>query len=279
MNSQLVRGPQAEFLMVRFFDYIQPGKKYVYRVQVEVEDPNHPRNPQAQPQDRDLHDTVRTRLATVAADEAKQAAALKTPIRLFTLKSEWSEPTAPVFVSLKPETYAGGVTIPRLLDIVRSSEPNIGQKTGYSIPAEGEPTADVMNLTWNPKYAIDLPGILTASRGTFFSKPIQANVINPVTLSFKTIPDYPLSSGELVVDLRGGELLEASKDNEQALLTPGEVAVIDASGNFIVRNELDDWHIFDKYAPPPPPIFVEAAGEASDDEIMDYGNMESMLGK
>lgn len=259
MSAQLVRGPQAEFLMVRFFDFIKPGKEYVYRVQVVLEDPNHPQIPRSEPDNRHLADTVRTRLAALVAEEEKQALEKKTPVRLYSLTTEWSEPSAPVSVSLSPETYAGGVVQPRTLDVYYSSGPEAGKKSGYTVPADVEPTADVMSLNWDSKYAVDLPGILAASRGTVFSKLIQAEVINPVTLTYKTVPDYKLNSGELVVDLRGGEVLEeAATAEEKPLLTPGEVAVIDRSGNFIVRNELDDWQIFDKYAPPPP-IVIEAA--------------------
>ncbi|MCA9143725.1 MAG: hypothetical protein H6821_09340 [Planctomycetaceae bacterium] len=285
MSAQLVRGPQAEFLMVRFFDFIQPGKKYVYRIQVVLEDPNHPQMLPMQPQDRILADTVRTRLAAVAEEEAKQTAAKKTPIRLYTLTSEWSEPTAPVFVKPMSESYAGGVTLPRMLDVIRSSDPNVGKKSGYSVPADGEPVADFMNLSWNSKYAVDFPGIVPASRGSFLDTQIEANVIDPVSLVYKKVPDYRLTSGELVIDLRGGEVLETPTVTTAApattvttevkpLLTPGEVAIIDARGNFIVRNELDDWQMFDKYAPPPP-IVVESAPTGSDayggGEALDYG--------
>ena len=102
-----------------------------------------------------------------------------------------------------------------------------------------------------------------------------------MTLTYKTIPDYPLSSGELVVDIRGGEVLEAPVGDAQPLLTPGEVAVIDASGNFIVRNELDDWQIFDKYAPPPP-VVVEATPAANDmygEGAMGSGDSGSLYGE
>lgn len=270
---QQVRGPQAEFLMVRFFDEIAPGKKYVYRIQVVLEDPNHPQFPQQEPQSRILADTVRTRLANVAAEEVKQTAAKKTPIRLFSLTTEWSEPTAPVFVKPQSEIYAGGVTLPLMRDILRSTEPNQLQKTGYTLPADGEPTAQVMNLSWSSKYAVDMPGILKASRGSFLNQSIEADVIDPVTMVYKVVPDYKLSSNELVIDLRGGEILQPAAGEVKALLTPGEVAVIDARGNFVVRNELDDWQAFDKYAPPAP-LVVEAAPTASDGyggETMDYG--------
>ncbi|MBC8353360.1 MAG: hypothetical protein H8E66_15280 [Planctomycetes bacterium] len=281
-SAQLVRGPEAEFLMVRFFDFsVKPGKKYVYRIQVEIEDPNHPRSLQMQPQDQILADTVRTRLTKVAGEESKQAAALKTPIRLFTVTSDWSDASSPVSVDLASnETYAGGVNLPRMLDVAYSSGPNVGQKSGYAVPADRESSAEVMSLTWNSTYAVDLPGIITANRGTLLSQTIDANLINPVTMVFKTIPEYVLSSGELVVDLRGGEILEAAKEaGGQPLLTPGEIAVIDASGNFIIRNELDDWQTFEKYAPPPA-VVVEAASSMSEGgEEMDYGDMESIYGE
>jgi hypothetical protein len=282
-SAQMVRGPQAEFLMVRFFDYsIKAGKKYVYRIQVVMEDPNHPQNPQNAPADRSLADAVRTRLVSVAADEAKQSAEHSTPVRLFTLKSEWSEPTNPVSIERLSDTFAGGVTQPpRRLNIPNRGSTNPKSKSGYSVPADKDATAEVMSLAWSRDFAIDLPVILQASRGALMRKMIKTNIIDPVTLVFKTLPEHQLTTGELVVDFRGGEVLEAAKEKDaKPLLTPGEVAVIDASGNFIVRNELDDWQIFDKYAPPPPTVVGAAAsGDAGmgDEDMMGMGGMSEMM--
>lgn len=282
MGVQAVRGPQSEFLLVRFFDiFTKAGIQYVYRVRVVLEDPNHPQFAQSQPLDRNLADTVRMRLVDVAADEAKKTAAAKAPVRNYMVLSEWSEPTAPVSWGLTSEAYAGGITLPRMLDIQRSVDPSSPQKIVYSVPADGEPEATVMNLSWNPKYAIDVAGIVKAPRGAFLKKPIATDVIDPISFTFKAIPDYPLSSGELVVDLRGGEVLESATGDAEPLLTPGEVAVIDAKGNFIVRNELDDWRIFDRYSPPPP-VVVQSASSSPDpyaEGMMSADDMQSLYGE
>ncbi len=282
MGVQAVRGPQAEFLMVRFFDiFTKPNKQYVYRVRVVLEDPNHPQFAQNQPLDRSLADTVRARLASMTADEAKKSAAAKVPVRNYMILSEWSEPTPPVSWSLTSETYAGGVALPRMLDIPRvNADPTSTQKISYSLPADGEPEATVMSLSWDTKYATDVAGIVKAPRGAYLNKSIPTDVIDPISLTFKNIPDYPLASGELVVDLRGGEILEPAVDDADPLLTPGEVAVIDATGNFIVRNELDDWQIVEKYSPPPP-IVVESASSSMDpyEGAMGAGDVESLYGE
>ena len=257
--------PQAEFYMVRFFDYIQPGKKYIYRVQVLVEDPNRPRLAQAAPHDSILDQTVRDRLVKVAAEERAKNT------RLFYFTSDWSEPTKPISAQISTNTYAGGVSLPaRMVEIVdpTSIDPATKQrkpaKTGYTVPADGEPTAKVMTVSWSPTYAIDLPGIVDSSRGSLLNKEIPADVIEPISLVYKTIPNYRLASNELVLDLRGGEVLPGQTvvEGEDPLRAPGEVAMLDASGNLTVRNELDDWEAFDQLAPPPP-VVVEAAGSSA----------------
>jgi hypothetical protein len=106
------------------------------------------------------------------------------------------------------------------------------------------------------------------------NKEIAADVIEPVSLVFKTIPDHRLTSSELVIDLRGGEVLPGQTivEGDEPLRAPGEVAMLDANGNLMVRNELDDWEAFDRLAPPPP-VVVEAPG-SSEDDMEDF--MEEM---
>jgi hypothetical protein len=249
--------------MVRFFDYVAPGKQYIYRVQVLLEDPNHPRIPQEAPHDSILDQTVRERLVKVAADEQSKRT------RLFYLTSAWSDPTDPVSVNIEPNTYAGEISLPTRL---------IRTKDGYTVPVDGEPTAKVMAVSWSPEYAIDLPGIVDSSRGSILNMEIPADVIEPISLVFKTIPNYRLASNELVVDLRGGEVLpdQTVAEGEEPLRAPGEVAMLDAKGNLLVRNELDDWEAFDQLAPPPPVVIEEAPAASAEmtEGFMDATEME-----
>lgn len=254
--------PQAEFKMVRFFDYIPSGKKYIYRVRFLIEDPNHPQMPQSAPHDSILDQTVRDRLAKVAQEE-------QTKGRVFYLTSEWSDPTPPVSADVSRKLYVGGVTTPRMLDIVRPEDRQ--QKSGFTTPADGEATAKVMSVGWDTKYGIDLPAIIDSSRGALLNMVTPADVLDPITLTFKTITEHRLVSNQLVLDLRGGEALP---DEPSTLQAPGEVVILDvASDGLIVRNELDDFDAYDLLAPPPP-VVVEAEDD-SKSEAEDM-MMESM---
>ena len=251
-------GPQAEFAMIRFFDYIGTGTKYIYRVQVLIEDPNHPENAQSAPHDSILDQTVRERLVKVAAEERASSR------RKFYLTSAWSEPTAPVSVQAARHTYAGGATQPERTLPIKTA---VGGKTGYTVPAEGEPTAQVMSVAWNTKYAVDLPGLVDASRGSWLNLVTSVDIIEPVTLIYKTIQEYRVSSNKLVVDLRGGQVLPDPNAGAMPLRAPGEVVMFDTTtDSLIVRNELDDFEAFDQLAPPPPVIVETSSSKATDDD-------------
>ena len=140
---------------------------------------------------------------------------------------------------------------------------------------DDQATAEVMAVSWSPTYAVDLPAIVNSSRGSLLNLETPADLIEPISLVFKTIPKYRLTSNELVVDLRGGEVLpdQTVVEGEEVLRAPGEVAMLDAHGNLTVRNELDDWEAFDRLAPPPP-VVVEPAGSGGAAEM--EGFMPSM---
>jgi len=246
---------QPEFVMIRFFDYIKPGKKYIYRVRAILEDPNHPENSQLTPHQKTLDDAVRKRLMTIAATEQK------TRRRMYFLTTDWSEISPPVSAptTASSSTYAGSVELPGLLTIPLGGT---SKRSGFTVP-DGEPTAEVMSVSWDPKLAADVPAILKAKRGDLLNRMVTANVIDPVTLEFKRLENHPVNTGELVLDVRGGEDLPGSTDLD-VLHAPGEVAALDATGNLIVRNELDDWETYDKFAPPVKTLIITKSREQDD---------------
>ena len=65
-------------------------------------------------------------------------------------------------------------------------------------------------------------------------------------------------------------------DDTANLRAPGEVAIMDHSGNLLVRNELDDWEAFNLLAPPPAIVVEAENSKGSDDE--ETSAMESMFG-
>jgi hypothetical protein len=242
-GEKTVDNSRPEFLMVRFFDFIKPGKKYVYRVQVVLEDPNRPKDAIRTPHQRTLHDTVRKRLTTVLAHEQR------TRKRYYYRATEWSEPTAPVSAPTgKVETYAGPVNQPPMQAIPYGEGQGKKGPSGFAI-SDNAPKAKVMSITWNDVLSIDVPAIVSASRGDYLNFKQSADVIHPVTLEYKTIEDFDLKTKQLIVDVRGGVVLPDCEAND-ILHSPGEFAAIDTDGSLFVRNELDSWQTFDLFAPP-----------------------------
>lgn len=95
----------VDHLLVRFFDYsVTPGASYRYRVQLLLEDPNHPKDPGMQPPERLLHRSVQTRLMTVAEEETTSGR------RIYWRRSPWSEPSDVVTVDSAPSARAADMT-------------------------------------------------------------------------------------------------------------------------------------------------------------------------
>lgn len=67
-------------------------------------------------------------------------------------------------------------------------------------------------------------------------KPIH--VVNPLTLSVHSLEKHRVSTNALVVDIMGGDNVTVKSKLE--FDTPGEVLIMDSSGNFHVQNTLND---------------------------------------
>jgi hypothetical protein len=222
--------------MVRFFDFsAEPGKSYRYRVCVQLEDPNRPRDPKAEPNQRILAASVVERLAkVVAADEQKTKETGKL-VRTDFIQTDWSEPSNIVTVQ-KPEWFlAGGANLGRIIPLQRDG-PEV-QMTETSV--------NLVSAVWDASRATEVPIEKTVYRGSYLNFTEDADVLNPLTLQLRTIKEYEFETDAVVVDLRGGEKLlvdEAEERNEDDVVynTPGEVLVMDGNGNLLVCNEIDD---------------------------------------
>jgi hypothetical protein len=260
------RGPKAEYLLVRFFDLrVMPGRKYRYRIQVLVEDPNHPRDPRFDPKERTLDDTVTARLKEVEAEEAKADNQ-----RIYYRRSEWSEPSEVVAVKIPSMTFAGKVELPTTARTIEGSPGN-----RYN-SAQSEPTGKVIAVAWNPKLAVDVPGMIDVLRGTVLNFATDAAIVHPVTKVYKELKDFKFRTNCVVLDFRGGEDLpvtppEDPNAKEETLKAPGEFVFVDDSGEIFVRNELDDLDAFQRYSPPEP--------KKAPSGMMGYPGMEEGYGE
>jgi hypothetical protein len=238
-------GPSVDYLMVRFFDLSikDTTKKYRYRIQLWVEDPNHPKNQLAEPNLRALEPRlVRSRIADIKAKETEAKRRLS-----FFRRTEFSEPSSLVSFDVAHQTLGGELSKnkPKVID------DTFGNQFDF---LTDEQTAKVMSVVWDKKRAIDVPGVLDARRGTFLNFDMDADVVHPVTLQYKTIEGYAFRTQRMVMDFMGGQPLPVPEDEEEdnPLFGPAEFLFLNEKGEFFVKNELDDWDGFQKRLPPVP---------------------------
>lgn len=271
-------GPAAPLKLVRFFDLkAEPGRKYRYRIRVTLVDPNNPLpgkqsgagtassagqetysdggqayggyvsggdssatsqgdSSSGEVSLRWLAKEVRERVEKIRqADEAKYGKdELGNPIRLVEWRyTDWSQPSDIVIVSERGEqVLAGAVTPPK--------ERRIDENVSFAVE---EPKGKLVVSEWNPKYAVEVPAEKEVSLGTLLNFTAKADVLHPIKLLIKRIPEYQFKTDALVLDMRGGQMLPGS-DKENVISAPGEFLVVDADGQLHAQNELDDMDEF-----------------------------------
>jgi hypothetical protein len=206
--------PLVNEWLLRFFDFsVQPGKKYKYRVQLALLDPNQSSGNRFISQDW----LDREALERVRKEKANRGN--KTPFRL----SGWSEPsrTASIplagnvhVVSAKPAVETSFIDEPRTSLLVESFS---ADERGRAI--QGSTTRDFR-------------------RGGVANLKTEADAIvvgDEGELLLDKIKDFQFHTGITVADIRGGERLPG-RDN----LRPARVLLMDPAGQLFVRTELND---------------------------------------
>jgi len=270
-------GPAAPLKLVRFFDIkAKPGRKYRYRVRVALVDPNNPLPQQqgvgtagtggasaddvsganrsygsdlagggvigqddsspAEVSLRWLDEKARERVKQIRQeDEAMYGKDERgNPIRSREWRfTDWSPISDVVIISERGEqVLAGAVTPPK--------ERRIDENVSFAVE---EPKGTLVVSEWNPKYAVEVPAEKEVSLGTLLNFTTKADVLHPIKLLIKRIPEYQFKTDALVLDMRGGQMLPGS-DKENVISAPGEFLVIDADGRLHAQNELDDMDEF-----------------------------------
>ena len=250
MMVQAPPPPEVDYLLVRFFDFkAKIGKKYRYRVRVLMEDPNRPENSTRAPRDRALSDEVKVRIDAVKAEEAKQNR------RVFYVYTDWSDPSEVVAVNRLNRTLAGQMASVQQAQI---------EKGGAMTFPTAEPSAKVMAIVWDQLHAVDVPIVTDAYRGSVLNFSMNVDVIHPVTMHFKKLEEFPITTNRLVMDFDGGAVLpviERAKsgtgddDDDDELdegpqREPTEFLFMDEAGTMFVRSEFDDLVDFERYQVP-----------------------------
>jgi|GEM_PF-2350003 len=269
--------------LVRFYDFdVKPGRSYRYRIRLILEDPNNPNITEGRdltvhtaPELHTLNDDVRLRLRELN-DERN---------RKFFRYSPWSDPTAAVYFP-EPEQV--------LVNTVQAPKINIYQNQEFTLD---EPRGVVKTIVWDETRAVDVPIDRVVLRGSVLNFPNQYPKLpdnwtsywketsidltgkyqyaHPFTHQIKNIENFSSDTDWFIADIQGGENI-GTKD--EPIYAPGEFAIIDASGNLIIRNELDDADEFYRYTlKPKPEVQPESLEGAGDDDTEDLtGQMEGL---
>ena len=232
-GSMSASAEPAQYKLIRFFDMsVEPGKVYRYRIRLFVEDPNNPNTDVANgivsvpPRRRTLSTKVIDRLNKQQSDEKSKSA--------FYVMTGWSDPTEPVSLPSPSRVYVSEVDPPRMATGV-----------GGALIQQSEMRGSVAPVVWHSDLAIDVPAEARAYRGSVLDFKKQFDILDPISLAIRLLKDFDFKSQFLVVDMRGGEDLPG--DRKSLVVSAGEYALIDDLGNFIVRNELDDYEDYRRF--------------------------------
>lgn len=213
MGATLRVEDQADYKLIRFYDFRDfsgndraapvPGRQYVYRLRVAVEDPNFPRIASLQPRSGSLSSEVFRRVEAETAKAAQSPTAARNSVRW----SEFSEPSDVVSLPATSAAYAGLVTPGQFRKM---------QAGGREVDVmQRPPTGKMVISRWDPTYLVPIPAELEVTRGAVLAKQGDANVPDPLALIVKKLPDANVNTQGVLVDLAGGEKLMISADEGQ----------------------------------------------------------------
>ncbi|NND99184.1 MAG: hypothetical protein HKN47_17845 [Pirellulaceae bacterium] len=229
----------VDYKLIRFYDFAidprkdddapKPGRKYVYRVRISVNDPNFPQNPALQPKGQSLARDVYDRYLKLA----QQAEATKK--RSYQRWSEWSQPSAPVSLPGREKYFVGPVTAP----------PTKPAKVGPRIvDYQAEPPKAKMVLSqFDLELRTFVPMLLDVTEGTVLSaKAEKTDVVDPITLEVKKLESPEIRSASTVIDIDGGGPMSIQTGDD--MNAPGLMLLFDQNGGLRVHDETGDQELY-----------------------------------
>ena len=236
MGRGALEADPVDYKLIRFYDFAgfknspQYGRKYVYRVRYAVNDPNFPFAETLQPKVSSLAPDVATRVEALMSD------ALKNKKRTFRRWSDWSEATEPVGLPTLEQYFAGPIERGAISTLKVG-----GKDVEY---ARDAPKAKILASQYDLKTGARIPMEIEATEGTVLSKKTEStDVVDPITMSVKKLPEAELVSGTTIVDLEGGSPLSITGE----LSSPGMMLLFDQSGKLTVAEEVSDQQMFRTY--------------------------------
>ncbi|UUO05895.1 hypothetical protein M4951_21320 [Blastopirellula sp. J2-11] len=259
--------------MFRFYDTTVKGNtQYQYQVNLWLEDPNNPVAPLGGAQQRGgsnmAPSSVTLSRETLARIAQKKQEAGKDPVKLSKasrLETDYSKPSSVVKTTIESTVLAGNVKTGR------EQRSNDGANRLLN---SREPQATVLGVAWDEAEGLLSTQKISVERGDSVNVVDDLWTLNPGTLMFDKKEDYEMKTNAVVLDMRGGDTLPGryrDPAENEALVSPGEILVMDARGNISIHKELKDRNDFSLFDFTPPEVKKTSGG--SDDP---YGYGEGM---
>ncbi|TWT33259.1 hypothetical protein [Blastopirellula retiformator] len=262
--------------MFRFYDItVKPNTEYQYQVNLWLEDPNNPAIPQGAGRGGQMAGmpggqgqglapaSMTLSRETLERVALKKQEAGNDPVKLSKasrLETEYSEPSPVVKTPIDTSVIAGSVAAGRE-----------ARSQGGVLMSKRDAKATVLGVAWDEAEGILASKKLTLERGDSVNEEEDMWVLNPGTLMFDKEEDYQLNTSAVVLDIRGGEGLPGRYRDpavNEALVSPGEILVMDARGNIKIHKELKDRTDFALFDFTPPEVKKR---RSSGDDPYGYG--------
>ena len=206
--------PQAPHWLLRFFDFsVEPGKKYKYRIQLAMLDPNQPFGARFVSTDS-LDPAAQSRIKKERTARKVRPGVPPPPYRL----TEWSKPTAPVSVPL-----AGSVKVAS----AKPATDKFNDEPSTSLLVESFGNDEKGN-------AVQVAEDENFHRGNVANLTKDTKMLVEQNRAYDPVPKFPFRTGITVVDIRGGERLTREAQRTARVLLMGP------AGQLFVQDELDD---------------------------------------
>lgn len=213
--------------LLRYFDFtVEPGKAYVYRVRLLLEDPNNPKE--------------FTRPAASSCETSVVVRRQADPTKYYQ-ESPWSEASSSVAVPTGQMVLAGSVVQPKMYPV---SEEN--KRIRLPRRPDEESEATVMAVVWDRNKGMDVPAPIRVRRGAVINDRLTTEAVDPAKSNIIKLEDYPLQTNTIVLDIAGGESL----DPAAKLRAPGLLLLMDANGQLVSHHEVLDFDQFDSHVIP-----------------------------
>ena len=243
--AMMGRGLDADpptYKLVRFYDFYskemynlkddkspQLGRRYVYSIRYAVDDPNFPRFAAMQPQlstlDPDVANRIQGMMESVKTVDQRTEMSKKW--------SEWSEPSAPTSLPSTEQYFTGPV---------KSGTVNMWMVANKEVPYVRDlPKTSMMTCYFDSAVDAKVPLRAELFEGAVLSgKAEQADVVDPITMEVKKLPNVEMVSSTTIVDIDGGTPLKITEN----LTEPGMVLLFDQDGTLHLNDEVSDLEMF-----------------------------------